>query len=186
MDILLNQILFRKQQRTASKNDHQDLSLITTHSVCSRSVSIWRDAHERSLYWHSGPGHHLRTASVSCSSSFLLFTLSKRAWKKSETSKGMKKMGLKFDLSVAWLVMSDKGRWWNSSRAASPLFNMTPQWKKRLPCGTETRKLGLTPPLTWLRVWPGKKDTNCPHRGPHPILAQTMSANRLFPLVEVL
>lgn len=115
MDIC-NQILFRKQQRTARKNDHQDLSLITTHSVCSRSVSIWRDAHERSLYWHSGPGHHLRTASVSCSSSFLLFTLSKRAWKKSETSKGMKKMGLKFHLSVAWLVMSDKGRWWNSSQ----------------------------------------------------------------------
>ena len=34
-------------------------------------------------------------------SSFPLFALSKRAWEKSETSEGMKKMGLKFDLSVA-------------------------------------------------------------------------------------
>lgn len=39
MDIC-NQILFRKQQRTVRKNDCQDLSLIITHNVCSRSVSI--------------------------------------------------------------------------------------------------------------------------------------------------
>ena len=90
MDIC-NQILFRKQQRTVRKNDFQNLSLIITHNVCSRSVSIWKDAQERSLHWHSDPGHHLRTSVSSCSSSFLLFTLSKRAWEKSETSKGMKR-----------------------------------------------------------------------------------------------
>ena len=148
MDIC-NQILFRKQQRTVRKNDHQDLSLIITHNVCSRSVSVWRDAQERSLYWQSEPGHHLRTASVSsCSSSFLLFTLSKRAWEKSETSKAWKRWAWNLTcLQHDWSCQT-RGGGGTPPNAASPLFNMIPHWKKRLPCGTKPRKSGLTPPLT--------------------------------------
>lgn len=118
-------------------------------------------------YWHSGQAT-IWGQQVSVVPALPVVYTKQEGLEEDKTSKGMKKMGLKFDLSVAWLVMSDKGRWWNLPMLFHLSFNMTPQWKKRLPCGNWDQKIGsYSTSGHWLRVWPGKRH-QLPHRGPAP------------------